>query len=866
MKFKFDKNLDYQIEAIKSIVDIFDTGKNIIQDKNIFEMQTIGKVVSNELEIDKERILSNVQVIQENNKLKDDISEKLKSLDFSIEMETGTGKTYVYLRTIFELNQKYDLKKFIILVPSVAIREGVLKTLEQTKQHFRELFNTWCGFFAYDSKKLFRVAEFVQSLDIQIMVMTIQSFNNDTTIMRQTPDRFNGESPLELVASTKPVIIMDEPQNMESELSQSAIAGLNSLFKLRYSATHKNKHNLMYVLSPVDAYKNNLVKRIQIYGVEENDPSTFIFTVKEIKIQRGQAPTAKVNLEVKIASGEFVNRSIILKVGDDLFLKTKRNDKYTDLTVNEIDAQHNRVELSNGIYYKPEEIDETNKEAIFKTQIRETIKAHFDKQEELGKEIKVLSLFFIDKVDNYIKQDGIIRSIFEDEFEQLKENYDLFKNKQKDNVHNGYFAKSKIKGETIYKNTTGKTKADKEVYDLIMKDKEKLLSFEEETCFIFSHSALKEGWDNPNIFQICTLKETYSEAKKRQEIGRGLRLAVNKDGDRIFDLNVNILTVIPNESYKEYVGGLQTEYTDAGYREIPQTSNARQKVNVNFRKNLSIESEDFKKLWSKIKKRTKFNIEIKKDKLVKSVVEKINEMSINNLIVNVEKIIIDFDKSKKMKTIYQGKSAGEKIKSEIKIYNIIDRIVRETKITKKTIYQILSKIDNLDLIFKNPEEYVRSLILYIENAKNELLINEGLKYFPVDNVWEISLFENFKSYKNKTIKSEKSVYERVVFDSQGEKEFAEGLEISPMVKLFTKLPPAFVIDTPLGTYNPDWAIVIEKDNKEKLYLVRETKFINDLSQLRINEKLKIICGEKHFSTIGVDFKVSQDKELRDLVK
>ncbi|MFC1645493.1 DEAD/DEAH box helicase family protein, partial [Patescibacteria group bacterium] len=795
------------------------------------------------------------------------VREFIQSLDFrdfSIEMETGTGKTYVYLRTIFELNRKYGLKKFIILVPSVAIREGVLKTLEQTRDHFLDLFEgVGFGYFSYDSKKLSQVREFIQSLDVQIMIMTIQSFNKDANIMRQTPDRFNGESPLDLIARTNPVVIMDEPQNMESELSKSAILDLNALFRLRYSATHKNKHNLMYILSPADAYKRGLVKKIEVFGVKENESNEFVFDVSEIKAKK-DGIRAMVRLEAN-QKNEFVNKEFLLRSGDDLIRKTK-NEKYRDIFVNEINAKDGFVELSDGEIFRAEEKNEENKEEIFRTQIRETIKAHFEKQNDLGKNIKVLSLFFIDKVANYIEDNGLIRKIFVEEFEKLKSRSEFFRDTDVESVHNGYFACSKKKGEMLYKDTTGKTLADKEVYDLIMKDKERLLSFSEKTCFVFSHSALKEGWDNPNIFQICTLKETKSASKKRQEIGRGVRLAVNSDGDRIFDRNVNILTVIANESYKDFVGSLQDEYFEAGYKESPDASDARKRVDVKFRYDKMALPDDFLELWNRINKRTRFSMNFDNKELIEKCIQNIdNNLNVDNLAIRVERVDIDFDGDGKLKTRYQGDLLGEKMNKKISLDNFIKRIANQSDITKKTVFEILERVDNFDLIFNNPEEYVRGIILIIKNSLNEMLINNGLKYFPVNDIWEIEIFEDLKGYENKVLESEKSVYEKVVFDSEGEREFAESLEESSKVKLFSKLPPKFVIDTPLGEYNPDWAIVMTSVEGEKLYLVRETKFGIEMKNLRPSEQQKILCGQKHFSAIGVDFKVSKEKDLRDLL-
>ena len=872
MKFKFNKNIEHQTDAINAIVDIFDTGKNLIKSEEIFSLKNASKIVANELETDLKIILENLQTIQKQNKI-DKIAETtdgISSMDFSVEMETGTGKTYVYLRTILDLNKKYGLKKFIILVPSVAIREGVLKTIEQTKEHFRELYNIGFNSFAYDSGKLAQVREFAQGLDLQIMIMTIQSFNSDATVMKQTPDRFYGERPIDIVAETRPVIIMDEPQNMESELSKSAINDLKPLFKLRYSATHKHIHNLAYRLGPVDAYRNGLVKKVEVYGTETSTAGDFVFKVREITIKKGEAPKAKVILEVKNADGTYAKKDVVIKANDELEHKSKKNPKYKDLFVIEIDARNNTVELSNGENYKVVLDILENKEAIFRTQIRETIKAHMKKQEELGDQIKVLSLFFIDEVKNYRGEDPVIKRIFEEEFEKQKAHFESFKNKDAEAVQAGYFSQDRekegYKSQEI--NTTGKR--EKLTYDLIMKNKEQLLSFSEPVSFIFSHSALKEGWDNPNIFQICTLIETNDEFTKRQKIGRGLRLPVNINGDRIYDAKVNVLTVIANESYEDFARGLQDEYSQAGYVGVSKPANARGRVPVKFKKVFATDNEDFKILWDKIKQKTVFNIAINTVQLIENIIAKIDEeISFGRIAVEVDKAQIIIEEDGSVKTIYRNKTIGEFIEADVKIGNFIERISRETGLTKNSILEIFSKVSNLDLIFKNPEEYIRSVILIIDGCKNDMLVNEGLQYLPIKDAWKVELFEDFEGYKNNLIdftKSDKTIYDHVIFDSEGERKFAQNLELLDAVKFFAKLPHWFIIDTPLGGYNPDWAIVMDDGNGEKLYLVRETKFVDDLNNLRPSEEKKIKCGEKHFKAISFNnFKVVKSDDLRDLL-
>ncbi|KKT21315.1 MAG: Type III restriction enzyme, partial [Parcubacteria group bacterium GW2011_GWB1_43_8] len=412
-------------------------------------------------------------------------------------------------------------------------------------------------------------------------------------------------------------------------------------------------------------------------------------------------------------------------------------------------------------------------------------------------------------------------------------------------------------------------KREKLTYDLIMKNKEQLLSFSEPVSFIFSHSALKEGWDNPNIFQICTLIETNDEFTKRQKIGRGLRLPVDIKGDRIHDAKVNVLTVIANESYEDFANGLQDEYSQAGYIGVSKPANVRDRVVVKFKKIFATDNKDFKTLWDKIKQKTVFNIAINTEQLIENTVAKINEeISFGRIAVVVNKAQIVIEADGRVKTIYQNKTIGESIETDIHIGNFVEKIARETGLTKNSVVEIFTKVSNFDLIFKNPEEYIRSVILIIEGCKNDMLVNEGLQYLPIKDAWKVELFEDFEGYKSSLIdftKSDKTVYDYVLFDSEGERKFAENLELLDTVKLFAKLPHWFVIDTPLGGYNPDWAIVMNDADGQKLYLVRETKFIEDLNNLRPSEEKKIICGKKHFRAIGLDnFKVAQKEDLTDL--
>lgn len=860
MKFQFQDNLDYQKEAIEVIVDIFDTGNNTPDNQP--SVLTVGSTttIPNNLEIDEARILSNVQSTQLENKIEETSSE-LGSLDFSIEMETGTGKTYVYLRTMLELNKKYGLSKFIILVPSIAIREGVMKTIKQTNTHFSQSYNQGVRAFEYDSSKLSKVRDFATSPLMQVMVMTVDSFNKEVNVMRRTPDQFHGERPLDIIASTKPVIVMDEPQNMASDLAKSAISDLNPLFKLRYSATHKEKHNLLYSLGPEEAYNRRLVKKISVFGVEQE---TF-FEVTEI---RKSPITVKARLEVK-KNDSYEVSELTLRNGDYLEEETG-NSKYADLSITEIHVGQGYVELSdNSKYYLEQKLDEEAKEKTFRLQIHETIKAHMAKQERVGDRLKVLSLFFIDKVANYQPEDGLIRRIFEDEYVSLQSNYEHFKDMDVKTVQGAYFAKKTKTGSDFKDSSTGNSQSDKEAYDLIMKDKEKLLGFNEPTSFIFSHSALKEGWDNPNVFQICTLNETRSKMKKRQEIGRGLRLPVDVDGNRIIDDQVNVLTVVANESYRDFVATMQKEYQDAGYVNAPKADNARNKVVAKFKYDKHSLPEPFAELWERIRKKTRYHIDFDTDELLQLIITDANNIRPDNMVIKMHKADIAMNNGV-ISATYRGEAVGERTKSKKPVGDIVTRIADETELTKASVVKVLSQIDSLNLIKRNPEEFIRTLIIIINAKKLELVLNKGLKYKEIKDVWELDIFEDILTYETSVVEVGNSAYSHIVFDSDGEREYALGLDSSSRVEAYSKLPSRFTVPTPLGPYNPDWAIVaLDNEEKEHLYFVRETKFAKGknrdeiLSNLRPNEAMKIASAKKHFSAISVDFKESTQADLTD---
>jgi type III restriction enzyme len=582
MKLKFDKNLEYQQQAIASVVDLF-RGQTPMQ-TNFTVSPYNGQIglfgtengIGNRLELDEEEILKNLQEIQLRNGLPQTKFLKAGEYDFDIEMETGTGKTYVYLRTIFELHKNYGFSKFIIVVPSIAIKEGVYKTLQITEEHFKELYdNTIYHYFVYDSSKLEQVRSFAVSDNIEIMVINIDAFRRSFTdptketkanIIHRTNDRLNGMKPIELIQETRPIVIIDEPQSVDTTpKAKEAIKSLNPLCILRYSATHVERHNLVYKLDAVDSYNLGLVKQIEVAGFTTKDYHNKAY-LKLLSVDNKKTPiTAKIEMDVKDRKGVVKRKAVTVKRGDDLYEKSGGRDVYEGYIISEIYCEEGNEYVA--FTSKPDilrigkPIGDVDDLAIKEQQIRKTIEEHLDKELVLNKlGIKVLSLFFIDRVANYRYYDengnpqkGIYAKLFEKHYNDLirQPKYNtLFKDIDLDTaaeeVHNGYFSADK-KG--VLKDTSGSTLADEDAYNLIMRDKESLLSFDTKLRFIFSHSALREGWDNPNVFQICTLNETKSEVKKRQEIGRGLRLCVNQDGERQHGFSINTLTVMANESY-----------------------------------------------------------------------------------------------------------------------------------------------------------------------------------------------------------------------------------------------------------------------------------------------------------------------------
>lgn len=858
MQLKYE-HLDYQKQAIDSIVDLFQGEITHHQDDFSLSDKDNMRVIANELSLSKDDIFNNLKNIQTQNQLS--LSDKLDNLYFSVEMETGTGKTFVYLNTIFELYQRYGWRKFIIVVPSVAIREGVLQTLNSTKAHFKDEFNSPIYHYGeYSGQKTNALKHFATSTNIEILVMNIQSFEKESNIINQ--QRENGVL-MELIQATNPIIIIDEPQNISSDKRKNAIENLNPLFTVGYSATHKEIINKVYSLNPVQAFEKNLVKQIVVNSVISQDKNNAFIELKEITNKSGLK--AKIIFDIS-EKQQLKRKAITVKLGDDLYEKSKQNPNYQGFIITGIDLENQMIKFSNGIEIARGVNMDCLRDEIMKQQIHYTIKEHLKHEKELNKDgIKVLSLFFIDKVENYrTNAQGELGKFYE-WFEEL---YELETKQSASGVHKGYFSQDK-KGNA--KNSNGTTKDDNDAYELIMKDKERLLSLDEPVRFIFSHSALKEGWDNPNVFQICTLNETTSVIKKRQEIGRGLRLPVNQKGERIYDEKVNILTVIPNESYEQFANSLQQEYIDdCGIKfEKSHLKNAKNERTVTYRFD-AFTDPLFLQIWERIRHKTSYCVQFDSDELIDNASQKIHVMpkiDIPKIEIKKARMVQNSETGIETQEIF---SQSEHIQTKFVIPDILKVLQQKTGLTRNTLVQILQQSGRIDEVKSNPQRFIETVAEIINDELYDLMKN-GIYYQKLDKVYEQSLFKTYKIYANQYTfnvnKMDKTIYNGVLdLDSNTENQFATDCEnYDEQVAFYFKLPKKFKIPTPIGNYNPDWAVVIKK-NGEQVYFIAETKNTGDKSiqdgvvvdKLKREERFKIACAKRFFEINDeVDYQVVQ---------
>ena len=827
MKLQFETNLDYQLEAIRAVVDIFEgqpymDGAQVELDTG--ERQATieqASAVRNFIALDEKTITKNAQKIQQSNDIEptrllnqngqkigqfgisrwddgsvwagdDDIYSIENGMNFTVEMETGTGKTYVYLRTIHELRKKYGWRKFVIVVPSVAIKEGVLKNLEVTKEHFARLYDRQeMEYYVWDAKKRGQARKFATSDSLQIMVITIDSFAKAENIMNKESDY---GTPLHFIQATNPIVIIDEPQNMETDKRRTAIESLNPLCTLRYSATHKNLYNLVYSLNPVDAYDKGLVKKIEVDSVvaEEAYNNAYVNFI-EFGWKNKSTPIAEVEIDADDKVG-LQRRVLKLESGSDLFELSGRRAAYDGYVLDRINVGDGYIEFSNGKTFYLGQRDESLRDDILRYQIERTIENHFEKELRLaGQGIKVLSLFFIDRVANYREyadggfKKGKFAVWFEEAFEKMSAKprfAEILKGFSAEEVHNGYFAADK-KGawkDSRDSEDGGKTKDDNDVYELIMKDKERLLDEKEPLRFIFSHSALREGWDNPNVFNICTLNETSSEMKKRQEIGRGLRLPANSDGERVRDENVNILTVVANESYEDFSRKLQTEIeTETGVEFGGRIKKKSDRKRMRLTKKLELD-ESFSELWNKIKFKTRYRVEFTDEDLVNETIKMLDE-----IVIAAPRIASTKTRITKMgvgmtSEVRDSGFYGKAIETTVAVPDVLGKIAARTKVTRKAILDILEHAELFDKILKNPQQVVDEVSDKIEQSMRKLMV-DNIKYEKTGETWDMRLFENSeleaylydastKSGAVKMSESAKTVYNYVDVDSEIEYTFA----------------------------------------------------------------------------------------------
>lgn len=874
MKLTFESNLSYQQEAIQSIVGLFE-GQNAEDSGYSYTLNEADVFcsidgIANRLMLSESQILANLQKVQSDNGLP--VSDTLDGMHFSVEMETGTGKTYVYLRTIYELNRKYGFKKFVIVVPSIAIREGVLKNLQITHEHFQSIYdNIPIRYYVYDSGRISSLRGFATGNNIEILVINIDAFAKDENIINRPNDKLNGQEPIRFIQSVNPIVIVDEPQNMESEKRVAAIRNLNPLCTLRYSATHRNKYNLVYSLNPVKAYDLGLVKQIEVDSVLEENSLNGAFVALESITPAKTKVTAKLTIDQNTKDG-VRKKTVSVRTGDDLYPLSNEREIYRNgYIVEEIDASNGCVVFSNGeTLYVGERHDDLNDD-VMRFQMRRTIEEHLRKELRLNKQgIKVLSLFFIDRVANYRfydEQGNMVAGKFAKWFEEIYseliaqpqfQSLNIFPIEQ---IHNGYFSQDK-KGHV--KDTNGETQADNDTYNLIMRDKEKLLDMNNPLRFVFSHTALREGWDNPNVFQICTLNETKSEMKKRQEIGRGLRLAVNQDGVRVRDKNINRLTVIANESYNDFAKALQTElHDDCGVDFTGRIKPKRDRKPVKYRKGFEADPL-FLEIWDRIKAKTTYRVNYSTADLIRNAAKAVREMPriVAPTIRAVKTEVALTDEG--VSTNYKGEKVAKGVVDYI-IPDFLGYIQNRTELTRSTIWAILEQSGRLDDISANPQLFMDSVVSAIRHVLYDMMI-DGIEYHRIgSSEYEMHLFTDneldiyLNDFTHKVSKSEKTIYEEYVpLDSAVENQFAKDCETSEQVKFYFKLPEWFKIPTPIGSYNPDWAVVFE--NEKRIYFVAETKDTGtdmpNLNKLHPSEKQKILCGIAHYKNFqDVEYRV-----------
>ena len=1026
MKLQF-KIQQYQTDAVESTVDIFngqpnqglldykmdqgkvyviDNGKRIEQTDFVVNENDTG-YKNGEIVLSEDELLKNIHQIQTQNNihLSNEVIKRLGACQLDIEMETGTGKTYVYIKTMFELNKRYGWTKFIVVVPSIAIREGVKKSFDITQDHFMELYGKKARYFVYNSDNLNQIDTYSQSADISVMIINTQAFNTSmkegaknkyARIIYDPRDEFGSRKPIDVIAANRPIIILDEPQKMGGAATQTALARFNPLFTLNYSATHRETHNPVYVLDALDAYNQKLVKKIEVVGFELRNlkgTESYIY-FDSVVLSKNEPPMVRMEIDVQSKSGNIKRAYKNVGEGDDLYYLSGEMEQYRGYMLTEIDPLRGKAIFGNGVTLNVKDI-QGNITADHKAriQIRETIKAHFRKESALFKRgIKCLSLFFVDEVANYRQYDedgnqqlGRYGEIFEQEYmAELNNNQNMFDPDYMSYLgsisahatHAGYFSIDK-KGHAI--NSALKRGSDQSddisAYDLILKNKERLLSLDEPVRFIFSHSALREGWDNPNVFQICSLRQSNSVSQKRQEVGRGLRLCVDRYGVRQNNdalpeevHKVNRLTVIASEGYATFVADLQHDIRqdlydrptkadvdfftgkivtcDDGAKYTITKNDAQEiyfqlrmnnyitkdgEVTETFRKACAEETllpladelqpmsnsvmklvqsiydpsvlkdmiddgsktttpdnklndnfmkKEFQELWRRINHKYAYTVSFDSEELIEKAVGAINkELEVTQLSYVVtrgeQKDNTSLDDMKHGDMMLQKESATEKLKTDIVSnvrYDLLGKISSATRLTRKTVATILSKIrpQKFGMYKANPEEFIRKVTRLILEQKATIIV-EHISYNRVEGKFDSDIFTQEKHGTiDRAFEGKKSIVDYVFTDSEGERKFVGQIDTAKEVAVYAKLPKGFHIPTPVGNYSPDWAIAFQEGEVKHIYFVAETKGSMSSMDLREIEKGKIACAEKLFtqiSTSNVKYgKVDSFETLMDIVK
>ncbi len=977
MKLHFEPDLDFQLDAIEAVCDLFQgqeinrteftVTRHALDGQHTLGFTEDGLGYGNRLTLLDDEIQENLHKVQLRNSVAP--STTLASGDFTVEMETGTGKTYVYLRTIFELNRRYGFTKFVIVVPSVAIKEGVFKTLQMTEEHFKSLYaGVPYEYFLYDSAKLGQVRNFATSSTVQIMVVTVGAINKkDVNNLYKDSEKTGGERPIDLIKATHPVVIVDEPQSVDGGLQgkgKQALEAMDPLCTLRYSATHVDKHHMVYRLDAVDAYERRLVKQIEVASATVEDAHNRPYVkLLSTRTYRGSVE-ARIELDVELPGGKVRRKEVRVNDGDDLE-QTTRRVLYRDFRIGEIRTGDDpwmelRLPGSEVCLRPGEGHGNVDEDAVAREMIRRTIKEHLDKEKRLRPQgIKVLSLFFVPKVNLYRQYDeegrpqiGLYGRFFEEEYRRLANYPDyrtLFEEVDVDTaaeeVHEGYFSIDKrgafsepdLTNDGGLRNQRSRDDAER-AYNLIMKDKERLLGFETPLKFIFSHSALREGWDNPNVFQICSLRDIRTERERRQTIGRGLRICVNQEGQRVRGFEVNTLTVIAREGYKEFAENLQKEIEkETGIRfgvvegdqfaavpvvaedgsetalgvdrskelwehlkaqgyidgrgnvrdelrvalkdetlvlpeklqaQAPQIAQILRKIagrleikNADERRQVrprkaALQSPEFKALWDRIKHKTTYRVRFDNEKLIEACIEALRRAPpIPKTRLQWRQADLAIGQAGVQATQRDGANIVVLTETDIELPDLLTQLQDRTQLTRRTIHRVLTGSRRLDDFKRNPQAFIELAAEAINRCKR-LAVVDGIKYQRLgdQHYYAQELFEQeeLTGYlRNMLEETRKCVYEHVIYDSDTEATFAGEMERNEAVRLYAKLPGWFTVPTPLGTYNPDWAVLIEKDGAERLYLVVETKSGLFADDLREKEGAKIQCGKAHFRALEV---------------